>query len=1072
MHAETDFLDPARKLVDEVVDWLLGRPAAADAEAFAGCVSEDGGVLSLAHVCVVVPTAQSGRNLRFALAKKVAERFPGRGLVPPNVVLPMQLAVPADDTLREAGGAEVGAAFLAFLRDRSGSGESPCVRWNRLFRKETIEDGDAAFSLLDQFSDIWKILGGGGLLMRDVARSGAARECFEKAELKGGGGEAERWEQLADFESGFFRFLRDRGLRHPAERIRLARNDPKPPDPAVRRIVLPALADPVPVLCEILRRIDPPDGIDVLLHCKPADGGKFDEWGRPRVDRWTGDARPALDRLGDDCLFCAATDAALAARVAEDFPHAADDAEPPALGLCDEGLFDALAGALSDRDFELHDPEKHRLAASSLGRIALRLVSLRDRGGGPYPWDAFAALLREDDVLSFLTRGGDARRRRDVLAGMDLFRNANFPAEVPPGGFSGPGRAGRGGDPETDVEWAAADAFAAVSRTLAGHLERALDETDDAASFVRAALAGFYGRRPLGADGEDREFEAALESLNAVLREFSDGAVRSFGLPDSAVSALLRKRLSDAVHSLEPDSDRALTTDGWLELQWSPKDRIVLAGFREGAVPESVEGHVFLPDSLRAALGLATNAQRLARDAFLLSGLLESRRRGDVHAFFSRANDVGEIHRPSRLLFFVGDAAGSGETPLARRVGLLFGEISGGVSGHPRRVAANWRPRLGSGDPSPLPGETEVPPRPRLSASLLDRWLACPFAYGLETALGMERTEEKDELAANDFGKVVHEVLQRHAEEQIGRTLSQTPQLADAPSIRDSLAKHFSEVRARYGRAPSLRVRLQFDSIWRRLEAFAPLQAGWAAAGWRIAAAEYEFTARPFAGRGIADVAIRGFVDRIDFNERTGRFRVIDYKTWDDPGKAAAHVVAGGDAQLAHARTLGLPLADGRTKDGKPTPRRFLSVQLPLYARCLEGRHDHPEKPGREALPAGGFAGRVGDLCYVVLGKGGAAVFGSADPPGGFEAGKRGAFVLSERREAAEETARVAIERIRSGLFWPPGPDGAWKRDFGGLFVLSPEKDLAGTPWLAAQRTRLAALASGAPAAGGKGGPA
>ena len=58
----TEFLNPGRKLVDEVVDWLCGR------------VERDpSGARSLAHLMVVVPTAQSGRNLRLALAKKAAE---------------------------------------------------------------------------------------------------------------------------------------------------------------------------------------------------------------------------------------------------------------------------------------------------------------------------------------------------------------------------------------------------------------------------------------------------------------------------------------------------------------------------------------------------------------------------------------------------------------------------------------------------------------------------------------------------------------------------------------------------------------------------------------------------------------------------------------------------------------------------------------------------------------------------------------------------------------------------------------------------------------------------------------
>ena len=67
-----EFLNPCRKLVDEVVDWLCGR------------VERDpSGARSLAHLMVVVPTAQSGRNLRLVLAKKASGNGWG-GILPPR----------------------------------------------------------------------------------------------------------------------------------------------------------------------------------------------------------------------------------------------------------------------------------------------------------------------------------------------------------------------------------------------------------------------------------------------------------------------------------------------------------------------------------------------------------------------------------------------------------------------------------------------------------------------------------------------------------------------------------------------------------------------------------------------------------------------------------------------------------------------------------------------------------------------------------------------------------------------------------------------------------------------------
>jgi hypothetical protein len=75
------YIDPKIKLVDGVADWLCGE------NGWAGLVEDlPSGSKSLAHVLVVVPTAQSGRRLRFALAKRASEKGWG-GVLPPVVAM-------------------------------------------------------------------------------------------------------------------------------------------------------------------------------------------------------------------------------------------------------------------------------------------------------------------------------------------------------------------------------------------------------------------------------------------------------------------------------------------------------------------------------------------------------------------------------------------------------------------------------------------------------------------------------------------------------------------------------------------------------------------------------------------------------------------------------------------------------------------------------------------------------------------------------------------------------------------------------------------------------------------------
>ena len=1053
MNPKTGFLPPGNKLVDEVADWLVRR-----------AIPDKSGAKSLAHLCVVVPTAQSGRNLRLALAK----RFPNNGIVPPMVAQPMQLARGAKSTPSVASKVQTGAAFLKFMEECGADG--PAAKWPHLFLANSLADHDALLSFLDQLEDLWRLLGAGGFLMRDVPANKAAKQVLEGAL----GDEAARWRELADFESAFFGFLHDHGLRHEAELLHDAKSSPPDLPPEIEEVVLPALADPVPLLADILSNQRVPRKIAVLLHADEADRGKFDEWGRPRVECWTEQAHPVLS-LGDEDIICASTDGKLAAKIAGDFPAAGDDMALPSLGLCDETLFNELSAAFMNSGYTLHNPEKFRLSASSLGRIADRLLALY-AGGDPYSWDDFVALLREDDVLRhvvlivkakcegckeasncIVAKKEDGKKRLpskySVLAGLDIYRNAFFPSVLP-------------ASPAVDLSRIkGADRFRAVKFLCAAQVLRELVENarkgaSDAASFLRAAFLAIYDGRKVGGGTTDREFAAAIGSLRDVLAQFDDAVLSGNGLANSAATALLRKSLADATYSLEPDSPDALMTEGWLELAWSPNDKVALAGFNEGAVPDSVSGHVFLPDALRAALGLPSNDQRLARDTFLLKSILGARAKGDVRAYFARTSDSGDIHRPSRLLFLVDDDR------IPARAKALFGGLPPDKPRDPRKVPPAWRPSLPSEIKLPHAGEKDTP-EGRLSASAIDKWLSCPLAYLLEYGLGMRRVEEKKELGADDFGSIVHKVLEDYAKEQLARSADHLPQLSDRKEIQNAIRRIFAGIRTGFGREPGLKIRLQLDSVESRLDNFAAVQAHWAAQGWSIVERpEFDFVVRPFEGEGDADIHIKGFIDRIDYKEDVG-YRLIDYKTWDDTGKAMGHVISSGkaEAEFAEKFKTKLPtfhLRADYNKDGSlqknAFPRRFLSVQLPLYGRCLEKVDSK-------------FAGKIADYCYLVLGKNfeNTGVFGSkfeekmSDSEAKNE--KREKFGVktvhladSDIHEKALDTARAAIRAIRSNLFWPPGPGKALSYDLKDIFLNSPESDLKDSNWLAEQKRRFDAF--------------
>lgn len=1047
MHTEPVFLSPDKKLVDAVADWLTRHAQ-----------KEKSGADSLAHICVVVPTAQSGRNLRLALAK----RFPN-GLVPPRVVLPMQLAKGVDET-GIATRVQSCALFLAFIDACCKDG--PAAIWPHLFLEESIKDHNSILSFHDQLEDLWHILGAGGFLMRDVRDGEKTKEVLGKAI----GDEAVRWEELADLEENFFAFLHKNGLRHEAERLNAIHVAPPAIDPEITTIVLPALVDAVPVMYQVLEKFQ--GDVAVLVHANEVDKAKFDAWGRPNVNAWTGDARPDL-RLGDGDLVTASKDTALAEKIARDFPNADTGSACPSLGLCDADLFAPIAAALSAKGYELHDPEKFRLADSSLGRIASLIVSLW--AGPPYNWGDFVALMREDDVMRRIRAllNADARKadkegsadgeadetagaeeegeakeedesgekkkkhgpsRKRILEGLDIVRNTYLPALMPADCEFNHSRFDE--NDKRDIHTLNRIlAFEAAAKKLVDILGEARKDATSAsaASFLRAVLEAVYMRRHVGDKVEEKEFDAAARALRDVISEFDGDAFPAIGLDDGLLATVLRKSLSDAVYSLEPDSPKALRTEGWLELAWSDADRIVLAGFNEGDVPDSVLGHPFLPESLRTALELPSNEQRLARDTFLLSSILSSRKDGNVRAYFARTNDEGDIHKPSRLLFLVPDDR------LAVRTKILFGDIPAGGRRPPRIVADDWRPKLP--DTVELSHDDDETPGGHLSPSAIDTWLKCPFAYLFKYGLGMDRFEEKDELGADDFGTIVHAVLERYAKAQ----MASADQLKDEADIRNAIEKHFDDVCTSYGLTESQKFRLQLDAVRERLLNFAPIQAKWSGEGWRIEASEFPVRIRPFEGEGKADIWIKGYVDRIDSRKRddgTVEYRIIDYKTWDERNKVSGTIITGSAKQIEHARKVGVPLTGEKTSKGDSKDRRFLTIQLPLYGRCLE-KADQAK-----------YAGKITDYCYLVLGEDekNTVVFGSSSDQGGFECQKKSKIVLAKLAPVALETAKVAIRAIRANLFWPPGPSDELR--YGGLkelFLNSPKNDLEGSEWLARQ---------------------
>ncbi|MFZ4482328.1 MAG: PD-(D/E)XK nuclease family protein [Rhodoferax sp.] len=193
-----------------------------------------------------------------------------------------------------------------------------------------------------------------------------------------------------------------------------------------------------------------------------------------------------------------------------------------------------------------------------------------------------------------------------------------------------------------------------------------------------------------------------------------------------------------------------LDLEGWLELSWNPAPFLIVTGLNEGYVPDSRMGDIFLPDSLRAHLGMRHDGCRLARDLFLLESLIESRRRaGTIRLFCGKTSAAGDPLKPSRLLFRCPDSA------LPDRAARLFEELKSHGSLPAASISFQLQSSLADRPPVWPAGKS-------LSVTAFRDYLECPFRFYLRHVLGMESVDDlKTEPDAMEFGQLIHHALRQ-----------------------------------------------------------------------------------------------------------------------------------------------------------------------------------------------------------------------------------------------------------------------------------------------------------------------
>ncbi len=471
------------------------------------------------------------------------------------------------------------------------------------------------------------------------------------------------------------------------------------------------------------------------------------------------------------------------------------------------------------------------------------------------------------------------------------------------------------------------------------------------------------------APGDRERTELATEWLR-ITEELEQEAKR-FGLQPKAEETLALSLECLAQSRLaEPRGDIDLVLQGWLELLWEKAPNLIVAGLNEEHVPGIFISHPFLPDSLRKALGLPCQNTRFARDAFILAALANQRlgERGCLSLLCGQWSENGDALRPSRLLFLCDDAA------LPQRVAHLFPkeEDQPSVAEPPRTLA--WK----------LQPDWSAKTLDTISPSRLREYLSCPFRYYLSCTKSMSSIETgKRELDAAEFGNLIHHAFHRLSLDAGMRDCTHPTQIAECleAAARD-------QVRKIHGQRPAPLITLQLESILQRLKKAAEIEAKNRQEGWQCIDAELligdKEEATPFL---IAEARLRGRIDRVE-RHVDGTLRIVDFKSSDKPRTPQeAHV------KVITSRTK-LTEADEWKCFDLPDGKRglWLDLQLPLYAAALQKRGQSISSVAYFALPKS-----IQDTAILEW--------------EGFD---------SALIDAAHLCATEAVQRIRSGQFWPP----------------------------------------------------
>ncbi len=908
------------------------------------------GPVELARDLIVVPTQQAGRRLREALATHCSSQK--TALLSLRVVTPAFFLQPNDKSGTMAEPLEVAAVWAHVLMKANLS------RYGGLFPSRTpSQDFTWALHTGEMIEGLRGTLADGGYSIAAVYN-----------ELKDILEERERWRDLAELESMYLERLNAIGLKDPCAEMLQYVKSPEPPR-GVERIVVAAVPDPTPLMVQKLERLSPLLPIVVLVHAPETLADYFDAWGRPVPAKWQ--ERHIDIPSPDTNIVLSGSPRSQSRKVLELIAREAGHFGPAdvAIGSPDSEVIPFLETDLAGAGLVPFNPAGRLTDQHPLSQLLRAFRDLNNEGDYP----SVSAFIRNSDFLDYLQKKNHILPNR-VLEELDSYQNKHLPQSLDDMVRAFAPSTTKSARHKEFPNLASAIAF--IEEQLRGFDARDVD------SSLRSFLQAIYEFRTINtSEPRDSEFAAVAGMIDTALHRMADSPLAELRLDKESILEMLLWHLSQQLYYPEPE-DAIIDLEGWLELSWNDAPFLIVTGMNDGSVPSSRPADIFLPDTLRRQLNLRHDDDRLARDAYLMTALIESRReQGRVCFIAGKTSGSGDVLKPSRLLFQCNDSE------LPGRAERLFGTPPEAPASYPSSISF----RLEAVPPPDVPAhKLELK---RISVTTFKEYLDCPFRFYLKHMLDMEALDDqKAELDALDFGSLVHDVLYEMAGNERMR------QCEDISLLQDFLCARATDwIRNRLGSSPPLQVEAQIESARQRLRQAAQVQVGLVKQGWQITSWEMKVEG------DIEGVLVRGKIDRIDRHRQTGRIRIMDYKTSEKAGKPEdAHL--GSLSKDREWPEYARVEVSGREK-------RWTDLQLPLYAMLLSSDPGLPEpfELGYFNLPKA-----LNDTGVVLWNNFSQALL-----------------------ESANACARGVINDIKSRRFWPPSPK-TWHDEFESLFTADP----------------------------------